>query len=328
MTRLLLVAMPGVEHVGAHLLHAAAELKWETRLHEINDAFRGPLWRRRIDWWLRGRRPLLLEAFSENVVRSCGEFRPDALLTTGIAPVDAKSLEAIGRLGIPRLNLLTDDPWNPAHRAPWFLRAAPHYDRVFSPRRANIDDLKALGCKDVRYLTFAYSPEIHFRAPDAPALEAHDVVFVGGGDRDRRPPVVALIEAGIRVALYGGYWDRDTRTRPYARGFVDPAGLRRVVAGSKIVLGLVRRANRDGHSMRTYEVPAMGGCMLTEDTAEHREILGDTVRYFSDNRELVENARALLSDDALRARLAHAAHARITGGGNTYRDRLEEMLRR
>jgi len=78
--------------------------------------------------------------------------------------------------------------------------------------------------------------------------------------------------------------------------------------------------------MRSYEVPAMRGCLLTEDTPEHREILGDTVYYFRDNRELVENARALLADDVLRARLSQAAYARITDGGNTYRDRLEKMM--
>jgi hypothetical protein len=326
MKRLQLVAIPGAEHVGAHLLYAASEMNLETRLHNSAKAFHGPRWKQRVNWWLRGRLPSRLDEFSAELVAACREFRPDALVTTGIAPVHAAALEEIGRLGIPRVNFLTDDPWNRWHRAPWFLRALPHYDRVYSPRRANLDDLRGLGCSGVSYLPFAYSPQIHFPDDAAAPLADHDVVFVGGGDRDRIGPVLALIAAGISVALYGGYWDRHPSTRKFARGFVDPAQLRRVIGGSKVVLGLVRRNNRDGHSMRSYEVPAMRGCLLTEDTAEHREILGDTVYYFRDHKELGENARLLLADDALRARLSQAAFERVTGGENTYRDRLQVLL--
>ena len=78
--------------------------------------------------------------------------------------------------------------------------------------------------------------------------------------------------------------------------------------------------------MRSYEVPAMRGCLLTEDTAEHREILGDTVLYFRDHASLVAEARRLLADASLRRQLADAAYARITGGGNTYADRLRDMM--
>jgi spore maturation protein CgeB len=324
--KLLIVGNPGVEHVGAHFLNAAGQMGIKAHCFDSAKAFDDNVWKRRFNWWLRGRRPGLLQESGEEMAASLYLARPNAFLTTGIAPVSEFALKQAGQLGIPRLNFLTDDPWNRAHRAPWFLRALRLYDHVFSPRRANLDDLRRHGCKEVTYLPFAYAPEIHFPDEGAVPLLDHDVVFIGGADLDRMLPVLALIDAGIRVALYGGYWDRDSRTQPFARGFVDPAGLRRVIGGSKVVLGLVRRANRDGHSMRTYEVPAMRGCLLTEDTAEHREILGDTVYYFRDHKELVENARGLLADDALRARLSQAAHARITGGGNTYRDRLEAML--
>jgi spore maturation protein CgeB len=289
----------------------------------VEEAYRGSSVARRINWYLRGGLPNRLDAFSDSVVKACREFAPEALLTTGMAPVNGTALDQIA---VPRLNFLTDDPWNPAQHARWFLPLLPRYSRVFSPRRANLDDLRKLGCPAVSYLPFAYAPEIHFPEPPPAPLPDHDVVFVGGGDRDRFPPVVALVEAGIRVALYGGYWDRDARTRPFARGFVDPAGLRRVIGGSKVTLGLVRRANRDGHSMRTYEVPAMRGCLLPEDTPEHREILGDSVEYFRDPRDLVETARRLIADDALRSRVAESAYLRITGGENTYRDRLRIML--
>ncbi|MDZ7380079.1 MAG: glycosyltransferase, partial [candidate division KSB1 bacterium] len=138
-----------------------------------------------------------------------------------------------------------------------------------------------------------------------------------------------LIRAGFKVALYGGYWERYLSTRKFARGHADPRTLRKAIGGAKVALCLVRHANRDGHVMRTFEIPAMGGCMLTEDTAEHCEIFGEegqAVVYFRTIPEMIEKLRWLLDHPAERARLARAAHALVTTGCHTYRDRLVTML--
>ena len=74
------------------------------------------------------------------------------------------------------------------------------------------------------------------------------------------------------MALYGEFWQRFPATRSLTRGQADAETVRRAILQTKVTLCMVRRANRDGHAMRTFEVPASGGCMLTEDTEEHREI--------------------------------------------------------
>jgi spore maturation protein CgeB len=81
--------------------------------------------------------------------------------------------------------------------------------------------------------------------------------------------------------------------------------------------------------MRTFEVPAMGGCMLTEHTEDHEVILGadgEAVAYFQTPVEMVERLRQLLSNPADRRRLAEQARRRITGAANTYQDRLQTLL--
>jgi spore maturation protein CgeB len=255
------------------------------------------------------------------------------MLSTGLAPIEAWALEAIGKLGVQRLNYLTDDPWNPAHRALWVMEALPLYDHVFSPRHANLEDLRQLGCAKISYLPFAYAPELHF--PESPAASEEwascpaDVVFAGGADRDRVPYMAALIRAGFQVALYGGYWERYPEARTYVRGHADPQTLRMAISTAKVALCLVRRANRDGHVMRTFEVPAIGACMLTEDTEEHREIFGEegkAVVYFRPILEMIEKLRWLLDHDDERQRLAEAAYRLIVNGRNTYKDRLLTML--
>lgn len=332
--RLLLVGNPGVIHIGAHFSEAAKSMGLQVLFCDSTEAFAASPWLVKFNWWLRGRRPSRIGEFSRKVVRLCRDFQPSWMVATGIAPVEPWALEELGRQGVLRFNYLTDDPWNPAHNAPWFLKALPLYDHVFSLRRSNLEYLRSAGCPRVSYLPFAYAPALHYRETPSTAEErsrfSFEVVFAGGADRDRVPYIGALIKAGFKVGLYGGYWERYPETRLRGRGHADPRTLRLAIGGAKVALCLVRRANRDGNSMRTFEVPAIGACMLTEDTEEHREIFGnegENVVYFRGVEEMVEKAKELLASEGKRKRLAAAAHGLIVRGSNTYGDRLVTMLR-
>jgi len=328
--RLAIVGNPGEAHVGAHFLSAARELGLDGQLLDANEA-QSPSRLMRALLWRLGRRPARLGAFSRDVVRKVELFRATHLLTTGFAPVSAAGLASLGDRGVARLNFLTDDPWNPAQSSPWFGKVLRSYEVVFSPRRQNLEDLRRHGCRRVEYVPFAYDPVLHAPAEGATAEEqAVDVIFAGGADADRLPYARALVVAGLNVALYGGYWDRHVDLRPHWRGHADLATLCRVTPAAKLVLCLVRRANRDGHAMRSFEAPAMRGCLLMEDTPEHQELFGadgECAVYFRDLPEMVAKAKDLLPRTEERARLAAAAHRRICAGGHTYADRLRTMLK-
>jgi spore maturation protein CgeB len=227
-------------------------------------------------------------------------------------------------------NFLTDDPWNHAHRAAWFLEALPNYDFVFTPRRANVANLQTLGCRVVHYLPFAYAPEVHF--PEAVSDRERgqfqsDVMFAGGADADRVPYFEALREAALRLALYGHDWQKHSKLGSCFRGHADPATLRKAVAGAKICLCLIRHANRDSHAMRSYEVPAIGGIILAEETDDHKQMFGEEgALYFRNIPEMISKAKWLVAHEAEARQMAARAHARITGGANTYRDRLQSIL--
>jgi spore maturation protein CgeB len=329
--RLLIVGNRGGTNVGECFERVALAAGHEARLIEARLAMEAPPWLRRLNWHLRGHRPTRLNRFSGEVLSVCCDWKPDLLLTTGLAPVNHHVLARVRATGAVTANYLTDDPWNPAHYAPWFVRALRHYSMVFSPRRANLPDLQATGSGDVYYLPFAYDPTLHFveaAAPDVADYES-DVLFIGGADRDRLPYCRALAGAGVKLAVYGDYWDRFPGTKRFFRGYADTRTIRMATRAARVCLCLVRRANRDGHTMRTFETAAMGGCLLIEDTAEHREIFGndgDVVLYFRSIAEMLDRTQWLLQHDADRYRLASAAHARVTQGGNTYADRLRAIV--
>src|SRR2546428_7692956 len=99
--------------------------------------------------------------------------------------------------------------------------------------------------------------------------EVPDVMFAGGADADRLQYVRSLIAAGLKIALYGGYWDRHADLKPYWRGNVDFAPLRRATSAAGIGLCLVPHAKPDGKAKRTFQGPAFRGCLLIEGTPEH-----------------------------------------------------------
>jgi hypothetical protein len=328
--RAILVGIPKATHVGLHLKNAAPTVGIELSVMNMEEAYAGPRLLRALYWRLLGHRPMRLAEFSARLVERCQAEKPDFVLTTGLAPVNDAALKKIAAMGIPVANYLTDDPWNPAHRAPWFMRALPQYRHVFTPRHANEEQLRACGVAAVSYLPFAYATEDHHPPADLTDEDRKRwgglVAFIGGADADRVAMVRVLVRAGIPVGLWGGYWKQHPDLVPYAHGHADAETCRKIVAAAGANLCLVRRANRDGHSMRSYEMPAIGGCLLVEDTPDHRELFGaegEAVHYLSDHDDLAAKMRSLLAlSEGARDLLRHKVRQKMVDSGNTYADRL------
>jgi spore maturation protein CgeB len=209
------------------------------------------------------------------------------------------------------------------------MAALPAYDAVFTPRLSNIADFRALGCPNVHYLPFGFDDRLFYPPAERGQAAEWDVLFVGGADSDRVGFMAEFLRCGARTALAGGYWDRFPETRAHAIGVKSPEELNSMTASSKVNLCLVRRANRDGHVMRSFEIAAAGGCMLAEDTKEHRELFGpdgEAVVYFRTPAEACERSLWLLANPAERRRLSAAVRSRVGTAKNTYRARLLTML--
>ncbi len=308
-------------------MQAADKLRVPYRVMSPALAFDAPWLLSKVNWHLRGRRPSKLEEFGKRAAEVARSIQATHVIATGIAPLPAHMIRALRMAGMRVVNWLTDDPWNAAHKAPWFVDTIPEYDVVFTPRAAVIDDLRKARARSVEMMPFAYCHTCHFAAKKYEERSA--ISFVGGADHDRVRYVNALVHGGVKVELYGGYWHRHRSLSDAARGFVDTAGYRAVVAGTALSLCLVREANRDAHVMRSYELPAMRACILAQDTFDHRELYGpegQTVRYFAGVNDIAAKAQELLRDSAERERLAVAVHGRVVRPENSYYARLEQLL--
>jgi spore maturation protein CgeB len=327
--KLALLGKLGGTHVGGSLARGATKLGIQSIWFDADKASAGPRLLRSLSWHLADRRPLHLNQFSSELVKACVRAKAEILVATGMAPLTESALGALRQLAIVSVNYSTDDPWNPTMRSDWHLRALSSYDLIFTPRRSNLGDFQRLGCPKVHYLPFGYDETLFGSAVPPGDTHSHEVLFVGGADPDRAAFMMEFMRHGPPVALAGGYWERYPALRAYALGTKPPEVIRALTVAAKVNLCLVRRANRDGHVMRSFEIAAAGGCMLAQDTDEHREIFGpegEAVVYFCDAKEAAQRARALLCDLSERKRLTAGLHRRIVGGAHTYAHRLATML--
>jgi len=282
-----------------------------------------------------GRRPLVYWKLNRAFVETASVYGPEIVLITSGKFLNPASIRAVKKkTGALLINYATDDPFNDAVNTSMFKKAIPYYDVYVCTKRAILEDVRKAGCDNVIYLPFAYKPEVHFpegaRNSEEQLRYSSDVVFIGGCDNDRLPYIVEMLRAvpNMRLHLYGNFWNRHPGLRRYYRGFALGREFRLAVGGAKIAFNLIRRANRDDHVMRTFEIPACGGFMLTDRTDEQCSLLAEDreASYFSSSKEMVDKIRYYLAHDSERRQIAEAGYRRITAGGNTYGDRLKSIL--
>jgi spore maturation protein CgeB len=333
--RLLIVGNGDDSHVGAMFFRAATRCGLSVQLVDMRTDLTTTVFDR-VAFRLRGRRHPGESAFNRRVLSAASSFRPTVMLVTGLMPVRRSTLEEIGHgETVTTVNFMTDDPFNPAHKSPTALQSIPAFDLYLSTKPAVDSDLRNAGARRVCRSWFAFDPALHFREP-APIAEggrwAADLTFIGGADRDRASLLAPARQWSehhqASFAVFGGLWNRFPDYAHCDRGLALGRYYRYAMAGAEVLLCPVRQANRDGHSMRTFEAPAAGAFMLMERTSDHSELFeeGSHAAFFSGADELRDKAAFYLDRASERHRMAAAAHAMITSGGHTYSDRLKEIL--
>ena len=269
------------------------------------------------------RRPLTYWKLNKSLLERVKTFRPDIVIAVKGAFIAPATLKNMKQQFKPLLvNYAVDDPFNSAANTASLKNGIPFYDLYACQKRAIIEDAQKAGAKATCFLPIGYKPSVHFPEQAATPEEAErfnsDVVFIGGCDKDRSSYFEALVKAvpHINLHLYGNYWDRNPILQKYSKGKVWGREFRLALCGTKIAVNLVRRANRDGHCMRTFEVPACGAFMLNERTEEHLEIFKEDlhVAYFNSIQEFVEKIRYYVDHERERTWIAQQGLQLIRGG--------------
>lgn len=265
--------------------------------------------------------------------REIGTRRYDVALVDGgelLGPGAVRVLKSVARSVV---NYNPDNPYVERDGRKWrlFLQALPHYDLVVTPRASSVAPARDAGARRVLGVTFAADEIVH-RPPAPPPDKRDEVVFVGTWMPERGPFMLSLLRAGVPLRIFGPRWSRAPEY-PLLSGIVtdrymEDADYVGAIAEARIALALLSRGNRDLHTTRSLEIPAIGTLLSAERTADHAAMYrdGEEAVLWGDAAECARSCMALLAEPARIAALAEAGRRRAMRNGHMNEAVLTQII--
>jgi spore maturation protein CgeB len=166
------------------------------------------------------------------------------------------------------------------------------------------------------YLPFGVDREL-FHAPSVTessrcisCRSQHQVVFVGTNSRARRLEISRIRRHS--VAIWGNNWPirwKPPSAEHQVHGAVWGKAVCRIYAHASVSLNILNAESLDGHNMRTFEIPASGGVMLSRFTPAQNELFpeGEAALYYRSPEEIDDLIESTLRDGDLRDRIRATA---------------------
>lgn len=229
------------------------------------------------------------------------------------------------------VNINPDDPFGSVYSGTSsrnIAESVPCFDIYYTWSRALVTLLREKGSPRVEYLPFGYDPALHFQPEEQLPASSRQICFIGSWDRKRESLLESL--AGYDLRISGGNWERLRRRSPLREKVVSGpiAGERfcEAIWRAGVSLNLLRPQNRGSHNMRTFEIPAIGGLMLTTRSAEQAEFFpeDEACLMFEGDEELRAKVdEALVGGPAL-TRIREEGRRRVAE--HSYANRARRVL--
>jgi spore maturation protein CgeB len=221
-----------------------------------------------------------------------------------------------------------------ANRSRHFEAAMDHYDLLVTTKSFELGDYERHGAGGRLMLTTqGYDATLHRPAEDA-SPRRREVVFVGLAEPDRERCLGLLLDRGIPVRLGGRGWGRFRRRYrgcphlAFEGEDVFGEDYASVLRGSWIGVGMLSKRFPELHTTRTFEIPACGTILATEENSETSSYFRpDEVLFFNDYESLAGSAIDLFCqpEESL-SQMAQAGRARVSSDGRDYDSILTNIL--
>ncbi|WP_317201422.1 glycosyltransferase [Janthinobacterium sp.] len=293
------------------------------------------VWIDRITWRLGGN--LLGGLFLRALRRRIAGQRFDLCYVDNGEWVTPGVLAALRRQAGRVVNYNIDDPTGlrDGGRFRAYRQSLPYYDLSVVMRPENVVEAKAYGAGAVQRMWRSADEVTH--APRALSAQDHakwdaEVLFLGTWMPERGPFLLALIELGVPLSIRGPNWHKApewSALQPYWRGgAVQGDDYAKAIQCAKVNIGLLSKGNRDLHTTRSLEIPALGALLCAERTSEHvgmyeerREAL-----FWADAVECAEMCAFALADEERRLAIALAGQQRVKRNGHMNEAVLAKIL--
>ena len=294
-------------------------------------------WIDRVIWRLGGQ---LFGAFiSGKLAKVLPGNRFDLCYVDGGELVTPPIIKLLRKYAARVINYSIDDPLGgrDGPRAIAYCLSVSHYDLCVVMRERNIAEARKLGAKDVLRVFMSADELSH--APQALTQSdiskwGSDVLFLGTWFPERGPFLIDLVRHGISISIRGSNWHKAPEwemLRPFWKGgHVQGRDYAKAIQCAKVNLGMLSKGNRDLHTTRSMEIPALGGLLCAERTTEHDALYEDgrEALFWSDAKECALKCHSALANFDFSRRIADAGRVRALANGNYNEKVLTKILDR
>ena len=282
-------------------------------------------WVDRITWRIDG------SLFAPWIVRALGAkldgMAFDLCHVDGGEWVTPRVISLLRRHASRIINYNIDDPLGPRDGARFkaYRRSLPHYDLNAVVRQENVAEAYKLGARNV--MRVYRSADEHSHAPRLLTAEDHriwdsEVLFLGTWFPERGPFLLDLIRRGVPLTIRGSNWHKAPEWAQlkgcWKGGAIGGDDYAKAIQCARVNLGLLSKENRDSHTTRSLEIPALKSLLCAERTEEHLTMYneGQEALFWKDAEECAAMCRFALEDESRRQAIAEAGHQRVIKNGH------------
>jgi hypothetical protein len=203
--------------------------------------------------------------------------------------------------------------------------------RMYITYLAQVEDYRAAGIQQVRFLPQGVDPARDFPATTAPSGFLCDASFVGSGQYSHRYPVMRAVASVCRLQVRGPGWEHAPGDLPVAGRPVHGRRLRQVIRGATVSLGASAHpeqdADRASASNRMWKVMGCGGFYLGPYVRGIESFAVGRLHcaWYHSATDAAEQVRYYLASADERRRIAEAGRAHALRH-HTYARRVELLL--
>ena len=233
------------------------------------------------------------------------------------------------------VNFNTDYLANRKHYWRLHLGSLPLYDFYFTSNALDVDYLRNKGVAHPVVLPIGYYAEMFKNLPTLTAEEQKrlgaEVGFIGHWEPATEALVLQLLDRGLKLRVRGQSWHHAQAKARLAETvettFLPAGDFVKSIIATKINLGINSTINRNQTSGRSCEIPAAGGFLLAQRTAEHEAMYaeGREAEFFDSADDIAKKANYYLANDAKRREVAAAGRRRCLSSGTSYEEMMVKM---
>ena len=280
--------------------------------------------------------PIDVVNINQKLIDTCKREKPDLVwIEKGLMIRPSTLQQVINDPCRPIVAHFGEDNICVRHNQSAYLRKClPLYHIVFVIKRRNMNVANLMDPRKVIFVDKSFCKATCRPVAVTDQDKAHlgaEVGFIGTFEESRAQQMLFLAQNGIQVRIWGNCWAGWVGRHPNCKVENIPLyddNYVRAICSTNINLHFLRKRNLDLQVARSVEIPACGGFMLAERTAEHQRLFeeGKEAQFFGSKEELLEKVRYYLSREEERVAIARAGRERCLKSGYSHHDRLKYML--